>query len=74
MLEIRIRFAICPELCAAMLVCPIMLDNEAELVHMHMSCKCKMGSSYELIIIIIMQYLKGFSFRLYYTDVFGSAK
>lgn len=44
MLEIRIRFAICPELCAAMLVCPIMLDNEAELVHMHMSRKCKMGS------------------------------
>jgi len=25
----EIRFAICPELCAAMLVCPIMLDNEA---------------------------------------------
>lgn len=25
----EIRFAICPELCAAMLVCPIMLENEA---------------------------------------------
>ncbi|CAK8994328.1 Poly(ADP-ribose) glycohydrolase [Durusdinium trenchii] len=25
----EIRFSICPELCAAMLVCPIMLDNEA---------------------------------------------
>lgn len=41
-----------------------MLDNEAELVHMHMSCifRYKMGNYYELI--IIMQFLKGFHFYI----------